>query len=84
MSTPSQDDLCKALRAAGSAHHDYQTNFLNGKNDEQWPGWYAAYVLGRLGDFVTPTVLTQWLLAAPMAEDWSLSASEFVTQRLSA
>ena len=47
--------------SAGQAHHDYEAHFLRGVRDEHWAGWYAAYVLGRLGDFTTPTMLTQQL-----------------------
>lgn len=46
-STPTtEQQLRDALSAAGGAHHDYETNFLRGTRDEQWAGWYAAYVLG--------------------------------------
>ena len=61
VSTPTEQQLRKTLSAAGSAHHDYESNFLSGARDEQWAGWYSAYVLGRLGDFATPTLLTRSL-----------------------
>jgi hypothetical protein len=79
---PSQNALMSALRAAGSAHHDYESRFLGGEHDLQWPGWYAAYVLGRLGDFAAPTDLAQWLQDAPAADDWADAASAFVRRRL--
>ena len=59
--TPTLDALSEALKAAGSAHHDYESGFLGGERDEAWPGWYAAYVLGRLGDFASATELSEWL-----------------------
>ena len=31
------------------------------QRDERWAGWYAAYVLGRVGDFATPSDLAEWL-----------------------
>ena len=77
------EDLTAALAAAGSAHHDYESRFLGGVRDEQWPGWYAAYVLGRLGDFVTPTELSGWLEAAPLGGDWSSDAAAFVLEQTS-
>ena len=80
--SPSHDDLDQALRAAGSAHHDYESRFLGGEHDAQWPGWYAAYVLGRLGDFTAPTDLAQWLEAAPGADDWAKEAAAFVLSQL--
>lgn len=78
-----QNTLRQALEAAGSAHHDYESNALEGQRDEQWAGWYAAYVLGRLGNFVTPTVLSKWLEQAPSSETWAQSTAEFVMGKMS-
>ena len=75
MQKPSREELAKALQAAGAAHHDFETNVLNGVRDEQWVGWYAAYVLGRLGDFVTASTLSNWLSNAPASANWSESAA---------
>ena len=55
MTRPTVQELEQALAAAGFAHHEFETRFLAGVRDEMWPGWYAAYVLGRLGDFAKPT-----------------------------
>ena len=82
MTQPRKDELVDALRAAGSAHHDYETNALNGQRDAQWAGWYAAYVLGRLGDFTSPTQLSGWLASAS-GEDWADAAADAVLERLS-
>ena len=81
---PSQEQLRQALAAAGSAHHEYEQNSLGGTRDEQWTGWYAAYVLGRLGDFVAPSALAPWLEEAPAGSDWSASAAAYVHDRMSA
>jgi hypothetical protein len=80
--SPSQEDLRAALRAAGKAHHDYESRFLGGVRDAQWPGWYAAYVLGRLGDFTSPTELSHWLEATPDEGDWSEAAASHVLRQL--
>jgi hypothetical protein len=80
---PSREQLREALDAAGSAHHEYQTNTLGGVRDERWAGWYAAYVLGRLGDFVSPSVLARWLEESPAGDAWSAAAAEYVIGRLS-
>jgi len=40
----------------GSAHQDYEASFLGGARDQQWAGWYSAYVLGRLGGFTASAV----------------------------
>ncbi len=83
MSTkPRTEDLRAALSAAGSAHHDYERNFLDGVRDEQWAGWYAAYVIGRLGDFISPTQLTKWLEEVPADGDWAQGAATFVAEML--
>ena len=72
----------KALDAAASAHHDYEANALGGRRDEQWAGWYAGYVLGRLGDFTSPTSLTRWLEKAPGGDNWSASTAAQVMKIL--
>ena len=69
MAQPSQDDLTKALGDAGSAHHEYEQVTLGGKRDEQWPAFYAAYTLGRIGDFAVPCALSRWLKVAPTGEN---------------
>ena len=76
------DTLVQALKAAGSAHHEYETNALSGQRDEQWAGWYAAYVLGRLGDFVAPTTLSNWLEQAPGSGNWAQTAAEYIEVKM--
>jgi hypothetical protein len=78
MKDPSNEELVNALRAASKAHDEYQTGGLGGVRDERWAGWYAGYVLGRLGDFTSPTVLAGWLAAAPTSVDWAVSAADHV------
>jgi len=82
MSKPSQDELEKALGDASSAHHDYEQVTLVGNRDEQWSGFYAAYVLGRVGNFVPPSALSQWLQEAPGGERWAATAASHVLSRL--
>lgn len=82
MSLPSRDNLLKALGDAGSAHHEYQQVTLGGKPDEKWSGFYAAYTLGRVGDFSAPSVLSQWLEEVPAGEEWAASAAGYVLSRL--
>jgi len=79
---PTHHDLTMALSAAGAAHHDYENQFLQGQHDEAWPGWYAAYALGRLGDFATPTLLARWLEAAPLEDDWADGAAGYVIEHM--
>ncbi len=84
MSDVSQEDLAQALAAAGVSHHDYEQVSLDGARDEQWSGFYAAYALGRLGDFAAPSALSAWLEAAPSGDHWPTSAAAHVFERLSA
>jgi len=80
--TPSRKALEETLNAAGSAHHNYEQNTLGGTRDEQWAGFYSAYVLGRLGDFVTASVLVELLEDAPEDDDWAVSAAEYILTNL--
>lgn len=79
---PTQAQLAEALTAAGNAHHDYESNFLEGNRDEQWPGWYAAFVIGRLDTFTTPTSLARWLSEASGDGEWSQVAAAHVSAQL--
>ena len=63
-------------------HHEYEQVTLGGKRDKQWPAFYAAYTLGRIGDFAAPSVLSQWLEEAPTGENWEASAASYVLSRL--
>ena len=82
MSQPSRDALARALTDAGTAHHDYEQVVLGGKQDELWSGFYAAYALGRLGNFVAPSTLSGWLKEAPTGEHWPTSAADYVLERM--
>lgn len=41
-----QDDLAALLQAAERAHGEYERELR--ERDEDWPSWYAAYILDRL------------------------------------
>lgn len=77
-----QQQLLKTLIDAAKAHHEYQTNFLGGVRHAQWASWYSAYVLGRLGDFTTPTLLTGWLEEVSEEKSWFKKAAEHVHLKL--
>jgi len=79
---PSVESLEAALSAAGSSHHEFETHYLNGMRDELWPGYYAAYVLGRLDDFASPTDLARWLAEVAAASGWSAAAAVHVRSKL--
>ncbi len=78
---PAEQELFDALVAAGEAHHEYEHNALGGRHDEGWPGWYAAYVLGRLGDFAAPSALAAWLADVAGGDDWFAAAAAAVARR---
>ena len=79
MTNPAFDsDLAEVLSAAGSAHHEYQQTALKGVRDELWAGFYAAFVLGRLGDFTAASRLAA-LLEEVDASSCSEAAAEHAT-----
>jgi hypothetical protein len=74
--------LEQALADAGRAHHDYETVILKGVRDELWPGFYAAFVLGRLGAFTTASRLSRLLEEVTAPANWSAAAAQHVLKRL--
>jgi hypothetical protein len=75
-------ELIEALRAAGAAHHEYEEMALAGQRDEMWAGFYAAYVLGRLGDFMAPTALTR-VLESVEGDPWAEAAADDIVVEVS-
>ena len=73
--------LEQALRDASTSHHNYEENVLGGVRDERWSGWYAAYVLGRLGDFTSPSELSRLLESVSGDGDWYSIASAMICQK---
>ena len=41
-----RDELARLLREAQEAHSAFEKE--TGERDEDWPGWYADYILRRL------------------------------------
>jgi predicted GNAT family acetyltransferase len=81
---PFESDLAEVLTAAGSTHHEYEQTALKGVRDELWAGFYAAFVLGRLGDFTVASRLAALLEEVDAPSNWSEVAAEHVTTTLSA
>jgi hypothetical protein len=51
MESTLEQAVASLLREAETAHVAYETNVLGGVFDEDWPAWYAAYLLDHgLGD----------------------------------
>jgi hypothetical protein len=42
------EELAELLREAERAHGDYEREL--GQRDEDWPSWYARFILNRLGE----------------------------------
>jgi hypothetical protein len=40
------DELARLLREAERAHGEYEEEL--GGRDEDWPAWYADYIIGKL------------------------------------
>jgi hypothetical protein len=40
-----QHAIAQLLSTTGSAHGDYEATALGGAYDEQWPAWYAQYLV---------------------------------------
>lgn len=57
-------------------------NILAGESDQNWYGFYAAYVLGRLGPFVDVSQLSRWLEEPSAMGKWSLITAELILVRL--
>ena len=49
----SVNDLSQALRRAEAAHGEHEKR--TGQRDENWPGWYAAYMVAEQGGTELPT-----------------------------
>ena len=81
---PSDSAIAEALSAAGSAHHEYEQTALKGVRDELWAGFYAAFVLGRLGDFTAASGLAALLEEVDAPSNWSQAAAEHVATTLRA
>jgi hypothetical protein len=79
---PSKSALAQALSAAASAHHDYERTALKGVRDDLWAGFYAAFVLGRLGDVAEASRLAALLEEVDVPSNWSETAAEHVLIKL--
>ena len=81
---PFESDLAEALSAAGSTHHEYEQTALKGVRDELWAGFYAAFVLGQLGNFTAASRLAALLEEVDAPSNWSAAAAGHGTTTLRA
>jgi hypothetical protein len=80
---PTHEELSALLSETWNSHSEFQEVYLKGVHDEMWAGWYAAYVIGRLGEITTPSKLTQLLEAVDANhESWTDAAAAHVLKAL--
>jgi hypothetical protein len=89
-----QQDPQKAIAAllsqTGSAHGVYEERELNGVYDQNWPDWYAAYLLQHgIGDLLNASITVESLsrLLKQYDQDYkrerpSVGWPDFYAQRL--
>ena len=51
----SASDLASAFRRAEAAHGEHEKNVLGGQRDENWPEWYASYMVAEQAGTELPT-----------------------------
>lgn len=79
------------LKQAQEAHHLYESEELHGERDEQWPAWYADFLLNNgldelFGSQKSADELSEWLQAAARAagkdDDWAAFTAAFLIERI--
>ena len=48
MTELTKEELTRLLREAEAAHGEYEKKELGGARDEDWPAWYAEYIVDKL------------------------------------
>jgi hypothetical protein len=79
---PSPAALHAALAAADAVHEEYERVALKGVADMAWAGFFAAFVLGRVGDFAEASRLAELLEEVESDDDWLAAAAEHVLMKL--
>jgi hypothetical protein len=53
-------EIAALLAKAGAAHHQYEQTVLKGVYDQDWPTWYADYVIRHgLGELLNQAVTVE-------------------------
>jgi hypothetical protein len=90
MQQDTQTAVSALLSQAGAAHGVYEERELNGVYDQNWPDWYAAYLVQhRLGDLLNIPIAADQLsrLLKQYDEDYkqerpSVGWADFYARRL--
>ena len=71
-----RSELSQLLAEVWASHGEFQRVYLEGVRDDLWAGWYAAYMIGRLGPIMPPSRLALLLesVDAPL-DDWTDAAA---------
>ena len=48
MTALTKEELTSLLREAEKAHGEYEKEELGGVRDEDWPAWYAEFIVKKL------------------------------------
>jgi hypothetical protein len=76
MSANNITQIAKLLSQAGSAHHHFERTVLKGVYDQEWPAWYADYVITHgLGELL-PAPVTVEQLGRFLADNYELYKRE--------
>lgn len=68
--------IANLLSQAGSAHHHFEQTVLKGVYDQEWPAWYADYVIQHgLGELL-PSPVTVEQLGQFLADNYELYKRE--------
>ena len=85
---PDENLLKNLLEQAGQAHHEYEQEQLDGQRDEDWPRWYAAWLLenGMASQIMPPpnqenlaeqlAAITDQHEASSSDQDWAAFAAQ--------
>jgi hypothetical protein len=79
---PDRKTLSATLASADTAHAEYERTVLRGVTDEAWAGFIAAFVVGRLGEFVPAGRLALLISDVEDSETWADEAAEHVLMKL--
>lgn len=79
---PDRDTLTEALLSADAVHEEYERSALKGMGDDKWPGFVAAFVIGRLGEFVPASRLALLIEEVEDGDDWPRATADYVLMKL--
>ena len=82
MTLPTKEIISNTLKNAGNAHHEYETVILKGVKDQNWAGFYAAFLLGHLGAIMQPSRLCLLLEEVRVTDKWSEEAAILILSSL--